>query len=295
MGPAMLIFISMLIWGSVGLFVRFVDLPATEIVFIRAVIAGAILFVYRLIFVKEKKRIPKNEIVLLVFAGIALSLNWLFLFKAYKYTTITIATLCNYMSPVFITIAASVFLKDKITFKKVISIGMATVGLAIVVFQNSGDPATANNQLLGVLYGLMSAVQYAVIVILNKKVKYASGLDITLIQILSSLIIMTPIVFYKNTIHFPNMRSLYFAIGIGVIHTTIPYLLYFTNLHKLPVQKVVILSYFDPISAVFYSALLLGEPLTIFHIVGTALILGSTAITMERRRKAKLKEGTSSS
>lgn len=295
MGPSVIIFISMLIWGSVGLFVRFVDLPATEIVFIRALVAGVVLLIVRTFFIKEKKKIPKNEFLILIISGVALSLNWVFLFKAYKYTTITIATLCNYMNPVFITIGAAIFLKDKITAKKVISIAIATLGLSIVVFQNPGNLDSANNHLLGITFGLLAATQYAVIVILNKKIKYTSGLDITLIQILSSLVVLTPVVFYKNTIHFPNMKSVYFAVAIGILHTAIPYFLYFINLHKLPVQKVVILSYFDPISAVFFSALILGEPLTASHLLGTVLILGSTAITMDRRKRTKLAEGSSSS
>lgn len=67
-----------------------------------------------------------------------------------------------------------------------------------------------------------------------------------------------------------------FIFIVGILHTGIAYLLYFTSIKKLDGQSIAILSYIDPISAVFISAIFLGETMTLIQIIGGLLILGST-------------------
>lgn len=284
------VLIAIIIWGSMGIFVRFVDLPAKEIVFLRAVISGSLLLLIRLLFYKKKSYISKKNFTTLFLSGLSLGVNWLFLYKAYKYTTITIATLSYYMSPVFLIILAAIFLKEKITIRKVISILVASGGLLLVVSQNSVADIPNGNHVLGITFGLLSATQYATVILINKTIRNVESIDMTIIQILSSLIVLTPAVFYKNTLEISQSKDLLIILILGIVHTCIPYLLYFANVQKLSVDKIVVLSYFDPISAVFLSFLVLNEPLTPMHIAGTALVLLSSRITMKKKKASLASE-----
>ncbi|MPN42219.1 hypothetical protein SDC9_189775 [bioreactor metagenome] len=79
---------------------------------------------------------------------------------------------------------------------------------------------------------------------------------------------------------------------MGLINTGIGCYLYFSSVTRLPVQSVAICGYLEPLSAVFFSALLLGERMTPIQIGGAALLLGGAAFAelFRARRKAQALE-----
>ena len=66
---------------------------------------------------------------------------------------------------------------------------------------------------------------------------------------------------------------------VGIIHTGIAYALYFGSMEKLKAQSVAVLSYLDPVFALILSAVILGERMTVFGIIGAVLIIGSAIIS----------------
>lgn len=281
MSATIKIVFAMVIWGSIGIFVRYIDFPAVEIVFFRALISGVLLLITRMILMKKKFTYPLKSIKFLIISGMLLSLNWLFLFQAYNYTTILNATLSYYMAPVFAVIFGVVLFKDKVTYKKVITVVIAVVGLILILSQRSTAAIDIESNIIGIGYGLVAAVMYAGIIIMNKMINDVDGLDKTLIQILTSLIVLIPIVAIRGALYMPSVNSIILILIIGVVHTYIPYILYFPSIHKVSIQKVAILSYIDPVSAVLFSYLFLSEPLGVYRIIGSFLILISTAFSDE--------------
>ena len=113
--------IAMLIFGSIGVFVRNIDLPSLEIAFLRATIGGLFLICTGFL-IKHKislKSIRENA-MLLVLSGAALGLNWVCLFQAYKYSTVSLATLSYYFTPLFIMVLSPTVLKEKLTKAKAV-------------------------------------------------------------------------------------------------------------------------------------------------------------------------------
>ncbi|WP_042460145.1 DMT family transporter [Neobacillus dielmonensis] len=282
--------ITMLIFGSIGLFVKNIDLTSSEIAFLRGVI-GSVFLLLASLLIKHKpsmKALKENAVLLLV-SGAAIGLNWIFLFESYRYTTISNATISYYFAPVFVMILAPWVLKEKLTASKIVCIILAMIGLFLIVNPGSGSADSSANHTLGITYGLLAAALYASVILMNKFIKNLSGFEITLIQLMAAALVLLPYISWKGQLNFTglNSTSIVFILILGIIHTGLAYFLYFTSIQELKGQTIAVLSYIDPISAVIFAAIFLNESMTWIQIIGGILILGSTFISEKLELKIK--------
>jgi len=283
MSPKLKILISMLIWGSLGIFVRFISLPSLEIAFFRAIIASSSILLIKYLFIKEKVALGDNK-KLLVISGVFLAGNWIFLFEAYKRTTIANATLSYYMAPVLAVVFASFLIKEeKLTAKGLIALLVSFSGL-ILIYQMNANNSFELSQLSGILFGLFAAFMYAFVVICNKKMSGISPFDRVLFQMIVSSIILIPIVIFRGQLVIQSGNELLFILIVGFIHTTLPYLLYFPSIEHVRVQTASILSYIDPVSALIFGSIFLSEPLGLNHIIGGSLVLFGSYLSTKKRK-----------
>ena len=263
----------MVIVGTIGLFTTNIALPSSAIACARAVLGS--LFILCVMLVMRKRpnlaAIKRNALVLLLSGG-ALGFNWILLFEAYKYTTVAVATLCYYMAPIFVILVSPFVLKERLTPKKL----LCTVGAVIGAVLISGIFAEGGANLRGVAFGLCAALLYASIVLLNKKLVGIDGLERTLCQLGISAVVMT--VYTLLTENFAasdfDTKTILLLLILGIVHTGIVYMLFFSAIGKLPAQTSSVLSYVDPVTAVICSALFLLQPMEWYQIIGTVLILG---------------------
>ncbi|WP_456093754.1 EamA family transporter [Paenibacillus tyrfis] len=185
--------LSMLIFGAVGVFAKYIDLAASEIALFMSLIGSLFLFI---ICIGTKQNISwqtmkKNAPVLLL-SSIALSGNWIFLFQSYKETTIANAALSYYFAPVLVIVLSPIVLKEKLSLKKAICVGTALLGLLLII--QSGGNEGAGHHLLGIVYGLIAAAFYAILTLTNKFIRSMNGLESTLSQLLLSSVWLIPYV-----------------------------------------------------------------------------------------------------
>ena len=275
--PRLLLIISMATFGTIGLFVKGIDLSSAEIALWRAVLAAALIGIFLLI---TKQRIPfkkiKRELPLLLASGCAMGINWIFLFEAYKYTSVSAATLSYYFAPVIVTLLCPILFKEKMTPKAWICFGASTVG--IVLITGLGNVADGSNHFLGILFGLLAALFYATVIMLNKFIKNVGGIHRTFLQFISAVVTLVPYVLLTSGIHITALdgAGIVYLLIVGLIHTGITYCLYFSSLGELKGGEVALLSYIDPLVAVLVSVFVLNEEMTPLQIVGGLLILGFT-------------------
>ncbi|MBI0579355.1 EamA family transporter [Neobacillus cucumis] len=273
---------AMLIWGSLGIFVKNINLSSSEIALLRGII-GSIFLIFFLVIAKQKPSIQavKMNLMLLIFSGAAIGFNWILLFQSYRYTTVSNATLSYYFAPVFVMALSPFVLKERLTPAKVGCIITAMIGLFLVVNIGGDDSGENYHHVTGILYGLSAAALYASVVLINKFIKNLSGFETTFVQLLVASIVLFPYVFLKDHLDFSGItsNSIVFIIIIGIIHTGIAYFLYFTSIKELKGQRIAVLSYIDPISAVIFAAIFLGEGMGLMQMVGGILILGSTFLS----------------
>lgn len=276
MNPRLMLIVSMTIFGSLGIFVRNVPVSSGELALYRAVLAALLIAGYLL---ATKQRIPfagmKKEVPLLLASGVAMGMNWILLFEAYKYTTVSLATLSYYFAPVIVTAVCPVLFKEKLTGKQILCFGMSTLGLIMIT--GIGDVG-GGSDLTGILFGLGAAVFYAAVILLNKFIKGVEGIHRTFLQFLSAIAVLIPYVMLTGGVTLGRLDSFGWInlLIIGFIHTGLTYCMYFSALKELPGQKAAILSYIDPLVAVVISVTLLGESMTLWQAVGGVLILGFT-------------------
>lgn len=273
----MMMVTAMAIFGTVALFVRNIPAASSEIALYRAVLAALLLGAFLLLTgQKIDFRAIRKELPLLLISGMAMGINWILLFEAYRYTTVSVATLSYYFAPVIVTAVCPILFKEKMGFKQWLCFGMSTLG--IVLITGVGDLSARNTHLIGILFGLGAAVLYAAVVLLNKFIKGVADIQRTFLQFVAAVLILLPYVLLTGGIHLQdlNMDGWVNLLIIGIIHTGIAYCLYFSALRDIPGQEAAILSYIDPLVAVTISVAVLGEQLTFFQLLGGLLILGFT-------------------
>lgn len=267
---------SMAIFGTLGVFTRNIAVTSGELALYRAILAISLIAVY-LVCTKQNInfKASKKELVLLLFSGAAIGINWILLFEAYKYTTISAATLSYYFAPVIVTVICPILFHEKLTGKQIFCFIMSTLGLIMITgTSNIRD----KRDFIGILFGISAAIFYAAVIILNKFIRNIDGIHRTFLQFLSAIIILVPYVLLTSRIHLGNLdiKGWGNLLIVGLFHTGITYCMYFSSLKELAGQEASILSYIDPLVAVLISVLILGETMSIAQAIGGALILGFT-------------------
>ncbi|MGN0548332.1 MAG: DMT family transporter [Acutalibacteraceae bacterium] len=266
---------AMLVFGTIGLFVKNIGFPSSFISFTRALIGSIFIALFMLVsgHGPDKKAVLKN-LKLLIPSGIAMAFNWICLFEAYRFTGVAVGTLCYYMAPVIVVILSPVFLKEKLTVINVSSVLAAVIGAVLISGVVSGSAKSAK----GILLGLAAAALYSTIIMFNKFVKNLSPIETTFVQLLTAAVTMIPYILLTEdvTAFVFDRRSVIFTLIVGIFHTGIVYMIYFSSVQKIPAQTTAVFSYIDPVTAIILSAVVLGERLDAVQLIGTFLILAAT-------------------
>lgn len=277
---------AMLIFGTLAPFVRNIGVASGELALYRSLLAiipiGAFMLLTRQRLSLEK---IKKELLLLVLSGAAMGFNWILLFEAYKYTTVSVATLSYYFAPVIVMLVSPLLFKERLSGKQVLSFIMATLGLIMI----TGTAGGGSQDLLGIGFGLGAAVLYATVMLLNKFIKGVAGIHRTFIQFVAAILVLVPYVCLTSGFTPGNLDGKGWGalLVVGLIHTGVTYCMYFTALKELPGQEVAILSYVDPLVAVLVSVVWLNEAMSAPQIIGGGLILGFTLISEIKIKELK--------
>lgn len=274
--PRLMLSLSMAIFGTIAIFVRKISVSSGELALYRALLASILIGGFLLI---TRQRIPfraiKKSIPLLLASGMAMGFNWILLFEAYKYTTVSVATLSYYFAPVLVTLVCPILFRERMSARQILCFCASTVGLVLVI--NVGSLGEGSH-LIGILFGLGAAVLYASVVLLNKFIRDVDGIHRTFLQFLAAVLVLVPYVAFSGGVTLGSLDAVGWGclLTVGVLHTGVTYCLYFSSLKDLSGQQAAILSYIDPLVAVLVSFLVLHESMTPLQILGGIMILGFT-------------------
>lgn len=274
MKPTIHMILSMLIFGSIGIISAYIPLPAATLAGVRALLGA--LFVAAFLVLRKapvnKSAFKANALPLLL-SGAAIGLNWVLLFESYKHTSVAVATVCYYMAPVIVTVLSPLFFKETLTPQKLCCVAAAVAGAVLI----SGVTFKDSIQFKGILLALAAAVLYASVVIVNKKMPRVPPTERTFYQLCAAAVVILPYAVFTNgfavTLSGDALKWLFI---MGLVHTAVAYILFFSAASRLPATSTALLSYIDPASAVLLSVFWLGQPLDEFQIVGVILIIGAS-------------------
>ena len=280
---------SMLIFGTIGLFRKWIPLSSALLSCCRG--ASGALFLLLVMALRKKRarqHIGKRTVILLVLSGAMIGFNWILLFEAYHYTTVATATLCYYMQPIILVLLSPMLLKEKLTLKKGLCVLAALLGMAFVSgFFENGLPGAEEAK--GILLGLGAAALYAAVVLVNKRLPGMDAFLKTILQLASAVLAVLPYVLLTEDIGAAEltMKTALLVVLVGIVHTGIAYTLYFASMDGLKAQSIAVISYLDPIFALVLSACILKEPMTVYGVIGAVLILGAALVSEWPARSVK--------
>ncbi len=266
---------ALLLFGLNGIVASHIPINSYEIVFLRTII-GSILLIILFLIGKGKFHIKKHkkDTVFIALSGIAMGTSWMFLYEAYQKIGVSLSSLLYYCGPVIVMILSPIIFNEKLTVPKVLGFVTVLVGIFLV----NGNAVGKSNP-WGLFCGAMSAVMYFFMVTLNKQSKNISGMENSVIQLAVSFLTVAVFTGIKQgfIINVPEDAWAWILI-LGVLNTGVGCYLYFSPLAKLPVQTVAVCGYLEPLSAVVFAALLLGEKMTVIQIIGAICIIGGAMI-----------------
>ena len=265
---------SMLIFGTIAIFRRNIPFSSALLAFSRGLLGGVFLLIFVAVKRHKLAKIEKKQLALLVLSGAIIGVDWIFLFEAYNYTSVAVATMCFYMQPTIVILLSPVVFREKLSAKKWLCALAAIVGMVFVSGVAEGALPGAQDP-KGIAFGLAAAALYAATVIINKKIEVEDAYEKTIVQLLSAAAVLIPYLLLTEDFSAVTLdtRTVILVLIVGLVHSGIAYALYFGNVNKLPAQSVAVLSYIDPVSSLFFSALVLHERLTVPDICNPTTVM----------------------
>ena len=275
--PYFMFITSMLIIGTIGIFRRYIPLSSPALAFARGLLGALSLCVFVKMRGQEVRHgISGKKLAALTVTGAVLGINWIFLFEAFRYTTVATATLCYYFQPTIVILSSPLLFQERLTAKKVICAAVAMAGMILVSGVIGGEQSQTAN-MKGILFGLAAAVFYSMVVIFNKKIGNVDAYEKTITELFAAALVLAP--YLLLTENFTEIQmdaaTAVLLLVVGVIHTGLVYALYFGSMNDLSAQAVAVFSYIDPVVAVLVSALVLKEPVSGLEIAGACLLIGA--------------------
>ena len=266
--------LSMLIFGTNGLLVARISVQSSQIVLLRTLIGGALLTMIVLLHGGFDRNAIRADLPMLLLGGIALGLNWVTLFGAYRQLNVSLATLIYYIGPILVLLFSPLLCREKLTAVKVAAVIIVAVGLVCI----SGSILVTGMNPAGLATAVASALFYAALIVFNKRITHTEGLQTAAIELDIAFVVV--FIYCLATVGLPHpvRADLPYIVIIGIVNTGLAYLLYFSGLQKLSGQSVALISYVDPVSALLFSALFLHESMTPVQIIGAILIIGGAML-----------------
>ena len=261
--------LSMLLFGTNGYLVSHISLQSSQIVLVRTLIGGILLSAMDFTFSRIKPELRN-----LLAGGIALGLNWVALFAAYRMLNVSLATLIYYAGPMLVLLFSPWLFREALTKRKLTAIIIVAVGLLCI----TGSIAAGKLSMAGLVTAIGSALFYAALIVFNKRIKNTGGLQTAAIELDVAFVVVLLYVLFTSGFSYPLATDIPYLLTIGLLNTGLAYFLYFSSMQRLPAQSVALISYIDPVSALLFSAWLLNENMTLLQIAGAVFIIGGAIL-----------------
>ena len=267
---------SLLLFGSNGIVASRIALTSYEIVFLRCLLGS---FLLGAIVLAARKPLgilrEKRSALLIAASGMAMGASWMFLYEAFTQIGVSFATLTYYCGPVILVALSPILFGESLTRLKLLALGMVAAGAVLL-----NGPLAGGGTLWGLFCGFMAALCYVAMVALNKKARGVSGMENTLLQLVAALGTVAAFLLWKQGLSLDVAAGDWpFILVLGLVNTGYACWLYFSSIGRLPVQTVAVCGYVEPLSAVLFSVLLLGETMSLWQALGAVLIFAGAVLS----------------
>ena len=270
---------AMAVFGTVALFVRNIPVSSSEIALYRAVMAALLLGAFLLLSgQKIDFRAIRKELPLLLISGMAMGINWILLFEAYKYIASGLATTLIFLYPVMVAIIM-VFLKVVPSWPVWLSIGATFAGVMIM----TGGTGSEAIDPIGVWFSIASAFVYALFIVIINRSKAISSISDSLLTFYA-LLTGTVVFFTRCSISGAELMTGLDSgmawinlIGLAILPTIVSTATLAIATRNIGATKASVLGVFEPITAILVGTVVFGEALTTN--IMTGILISVVAVT----------------
>jgi len=262
---------AMLLSGFIGFLVVESEQPVWNVIFFRCLFGAMGLFIYcywrGFLFPWPLKG---KAVLIALSAALALVCNWVLLFNAFNYASISLSTVVYNTQPFFLLLASSLVLGEKIALGKLPWFFSAFVGLLLII-ELSLDDFSGEQQLLGFAMALGAAILYALNTLLTKHLTNIRPEVISLVNTLVGIVVLLPLAKFSDL---PSSAlSWSYLLILGLVHTCIMYILMYSSYQKLPITLIAILAFLYPAVAIVVDFFVYQESFSLYQGLGIVIIL----------------------
>ena len=271
--------LAVLLFGLAGLFAKWIRLPAIAITFGRVLFSSLALGLYLLLRRQSVRVARPGDRLLLAAAGGILALHWWAFLQSIQLSSVAIGTITFSSFPLFVTFLEPLLFRQKLERRNVFIALLILIGVLITVPEFSLD----NHVFFGILIGMLSALAYAVLTLINKKLAGSlSGTVTAFWEQGSAALVLLPLMLTVQVR--PTLPDLALLLGLGVITTALAHTLFISSLKTLPAQLAGVCSSLETVYGILFALLLLGEIPTLREILGAVIIVGAVIAAQLRAK-----------
>ena len=269
--------IAVLLFGLAGLFAKWVHLPAIGITFGRELFSSAALGIYILVRKQSFRIADSRDLLLLLSAGAILALHWWSFLESIQLSSVAIGTITFSSFPLFVTFLEPLLFRQKLEARNVTVAVIILIGVLITIPEFSLE----NQVFAGILTGIISALSYAVLTILNKRLaeKYGGTVTAFYEQATAAVLLLPFVIGAKIR---PSVSDLALLLFLGVVTTALAHTLFISSLKALPAQIAGICSSMETVYGILFALILLGEIPTLREIIGAIVIVGAVIFAQKK-------------
>ncbi|MDA8098147.1 MAG: DMT family transporter [Nitrospiraceae bacterium] len=278
------IVLSMIIWSSWGILIRWIDLPPVVVLFYTSLVASVTVP----LALSLRGELHLNGVLAAWpwFAALALSsiINNLSYFYSLGHATVSNAVFTHYTAPVFVALLAPFLIGERLQRETMVSLPLAAAGMVLIVVAGGGLDLTGG-QGPGIAAGTLSGVAYAFLIIISRKLSQMRMHHKAIIILLWITTCVTAVPALTLSYELTARKAGLLAVT-GVLHSTAAPLLYFRALRHVIAQHAAILGYIEPLAAVPLAFLVLSEQPAALTLAGGMLILCSGYLVIRHASRA---------
>ncbi len=262
--------ISVLFFGMAGLFARWIHLPAILITFGRVVFSAGALGLFMLARGESFRIEEKKDRLLLILAGVILALHWWSFLSSIQQSTVAIGTITFSSFPLFVTFLEPLVFHKKLTKRSLIMAVLILLGVCVTVPEFSFK----NQMAAGILTGMVSALSYAVLTVMNKRFagRYSGTLTAFYEQAAAALVLI-PFALSLKVV--PALSDLGLLLILGIVTTAAAHTLFISSLKSIPAYLAGVCSAMETVYGILFAFLFLREVPSVREILGAVIIIGT--------------------
>lgn len=269
-----LLHVAVMLFGLSAVLGQFVDAPAVVIAGGRVICSSVTLLVVALITKSNLKLKSRKDYGIALFTGVVLAIHWTTFFQSIQSSSVAIGTITFSAFPFFLTFLEPLVFRERLRVRSVVSAFLLLVGVGITIPSFSLE----NETTMGIVWGLLSALSYAVLSLSNRYLsKSYESKTICLYEQGTAAVALLPALFFVQVSW--TVQNVAGIAAIGLICTALAHSLYVAAQRKVKAQTAGVISGMETVYGILFALLFLGEVPGTRELIGGAVILGAAVFS----------------